>query len=154
MSFNFSVSWFWWWAQFIFGYYEKMFGCVCLDCDKFLFRIIELVNVQYNLLGYFISVHSGTLSLSLCAKFAIFSVFVNSLITFMNIYICYKFCREKQWRTEMRMISMCCVSKSLEDRTSLMTHHVLNLLLNFILSCCILFTMYTFFMLLLLLVCF
>ena len=60
----------------------------------------------------------------------------------MNIYICYKFCREKQWKTEMRMISMCCVSKSLEDRTFLMTYHVLNLLLNFILSCCILFTMF------------
>ena len=132
----------------------------------------------------------------------------------MNIYICYKFCREKQWRTEMRivmpqfdwlcdvcgcvmsptsgiywvelgfinnykelqlwlvilrysadvasafpwvitrMISTSCLSKSLEDRTSLMTHHVLNLLLNFILSCCILFTMYTLFILLLLLVCF
>ena len=60
----------------------------------------------------------------------------------MNIYICYKFCREKQWKTEMRMISMCCVSKSLEDRTFLMIYHVLNLLLNFILSCCILFTMF------------
>ncbi|KAF3951219.1 hypothetical protein CMV_023106 [Castanea mollissima] len=41
---------------------------------------------------------------------------------------------EKHWRTEMRMISMCCVSKSLEDRTSPTTYHVLNLLLNFILS--------------------
>ncbi|KAF3952824.1 hypothetical protein CMV_021664 [Castanea mollissima] len=61
---------------------------------------------------------------------------------------------EKHWRTEMRMISMCCVSKSLEDRTSPTTYHVLNLLLNFILSCCILFTMYTLFILLLLLVCF